>query len=241
MCAAYAPEVQAEDGATYNIAAALRRGRQLKCKMCKQNGAAVGCFIESCPATYHLQCAIKSGWSFQSWRTRNFFCPRHRLDEAKVQALLHPEEGASAADAAGQEAATAPSGELYCVCRQPDLGGEYFVGCSTCDWWYHPDCVGLSAADADRMTADGSLDTWRCPRCLGAAPAPLPGSKAATLGVSIAAPSVRLSLKAGGDAAAAGKLVGGKRQTPDEASTEAERGGPAHKRLRLTVKGAEDE
>ena len=32
---------------------------------------------------------------------------------------------------------------LYCLCRQPEVGGESMVQCDKCDEWYHNDCVSI--------------------------------------------------------------------------------------------------
>jgi len=36
---------------------ALRRGRMLRCKVCNERGATLGCLKRTCRASYHLSCA----------------------------------------------------------------------------------------------------------------------------------------------------------------------------------------
>lgn len=36
---------------------ALRRGRMLRCKVCNERGATLGCLKKTCRASYHLSCA----------------------------------------------------------------------------------------------------------------------------------------------------------------------------------------
>ena len=48
------------DGKPENVGAAVRRGRQLKCKDCGDKGATLGCHVRSCHASWHLPCARAS-------------------------------------------------------------------------------------------------------------------------------------------------------------------------------------
>jgi hypothetical protein len=50
--------------------------------------------------------------------------------------------------------------ELYCVCQTPYEG--FYLGCEACQGWFHPRCVGLSAAAAKRFDADA---VFLCPDC----------------------------------------------------------------------------
>ena len=102
------------------------------------------------------------------------------------------EPGKAGRHAAAAAAATATAGgeedeALACVCRQADEGGEFYIGCNGCEDWYHPDCVGLPAAatqkEAESKKKSAMLEAWLCPACTGEPKQPLPGSKAAALGV----------------------------------------------------------
>ena len=63
----------------------------------------------------------------------------------------------------------APNEELYCVCRQPartDIE-ELYIGCSRCDGWFHPACVGMGEQEARELST--SNDEWYCAECSGVA------------------------------------------------------------------------
>jgi hypothetical protein len=69
--------------------------------------------------------------------------------------------------------------KLYCLCAQPDSEeGDFYLGCETCDGWYHPSCIGMSEEAAQARSEKGRLDHWRCPACTHVAVRPLAGIKA---------------------------------------------------------------
>ncbi|KAI9466473.1 hypothetical protein BX667DRAFT_485138 [Coemansia mojavensis] len=75
-CARYSPEVLVSDsGKWFNVAAALRRGRTIKCAICKRRGATVGCFHGRCQKSYHVMCTQKPKEFFEQGFT--YWCPRH--------------------------------------------------------------------------------------------------------------------------------------------------------------------
>ncbi|TPX70142.1 hypothetical protein SpCBS45565_g01901 [Spizellomyces sp. 'palustris'] len=50
--------------------------------------------------------------------------------------------------------------EVFCVCREPHREDDGdMIGCDDCGGWYHFKCVGLTAADAEKM------ETYTCPMC----------------------------------------------------------------------------
>ncbi|KAJ1797230.1 hypothetical protein LPJ59_003269 [Coemansia sp. RSA 2399] len=101
-CAKYSPEVLvSESGQWYNIAAALRRARTIKCAVCRKRGAAVGCFHDRCQKSYHVGCTGKPKAFFESGRT--FWCPKHI---AAAMGLLGP--GASG----GSNTSARPNGAV---------------------------------------------------------------------------------------------------------------------------------
>ncbi|XGW10510.1 hypothetical protein V3C99_012196, partial [Haemonchus contortus] len=48
---------------------------------------------------------------------------------------------------------------LYCTCRTPYNDNEFYVGCESCEGWYHPKCVGITKEEAEAM------DEYVCPSC----------------------------------------------------------------------------
>ncbi|PNW85170.1 hypothetical protein CHLRE_03g174600v5 [Chlamydomonas reinhardtii] len=79
QCAVWCPEVVEDPfhpGYLHHMGPAVRRGRQLRCHVCKNRGATVGCFQEGCPSVYHLTCAVKAGCAFNE-ETQEVWCPAH--------------------------------------------------------------------------------------------------------------------------------------------------------------------
>ncbi|KAK9890198.1 hypothetical protein WA026_010309 [Henosepilachna vigintioctopunctata] len=77
-CALWSSEVYEEiDGSLQNVHSALLRGRSIKCAVCKQKGASVGCCLKGCYETYHFICARKSNCIFLHDKT--VFCASHQL------------------------------------------------------------------------------------------------------------------------------------------------------------------
>mmetsp|Transcript_7037 Transcript_7037/g.13139 ORF Transcript_7037/g.13139 Transcript_7037/m.13139 type:complete len:931 (-) Transcript_7037:100-2892(-) len=56
-CAEYSPLVHELDGKVVNIEKEARRGRLLKCVVCGDPGASIGCTVKSCKKTFHFPCA----------------------------------------------------------------------------------------------------------------------------------------------------------------------------------------
>ncbi|KAJ2900374.1 hypothetical protein IWW38_000541 [Coemansia aciculifera] len=83
-CARYSPEVLATagggggGGGWFNVAAALRRARTIKCAACRRRGATVGCFHERCQRSYHVPCTGQTRDQLAQGLT--FWCDRHRGD-----------------------------------------------------------------------------------------------------------------------------------------------------------------
>ncbi|XP_071791651.1 uncharacterized protein [Asterias amurensis] len=48
--------------------------------------------------------------------------------------------------------------KLFCICKTPDDGG-FYLGCDSCQGWFHPVCVGVAQQDAKK---DGA---WHCHAC----------------------------------------------------------------------------
>eukprot|EP00300_Choanocystis_sp_HF-7_P001649 c11331_g1_i1.p1 GENE.c11331_g1_i1~~c11331_g1_i1.p1 ORF type:complete len:523 (+),score=115.50 c11331_g1_i1:1-1569(+) len=79
QCASCSPEVGNDDGRWYNVAVAVRRGRDLTCQVCKQKGATIGCFHPRCETCLHFRCCISTGWNFDDPKQgKIFYCRDHR-------------------------------------------------------------------------------------------------------------------------------------------------------------------
>jgi len=78
QCGLWAPEVaEDENHNLVNLAGALRRGRALRCRQCRQRGATIGCFHRGCQHVYHLPCAVAAD-CYLDGRTFSLWCPMHR-------------------------------------------------------------------------------------------------------------------------------------------------------------------
>ena len=51
--------------------------RLLHCKYCKKRGAAVGCSVRSCRATYHYPCGVENKCFYRFTGSFESFCPDH--------------------------------------------------------------------------------------------------------------------------------------------------------------------
>ncbi|CEJ00195.1 hypothetical protein RMCBS344292_14260 [Rhizopus microsporus] len=75
-CARYSPEVFCTpEGKWYNVTLALRRGRGMRCYVCKEKGATIGCFESKCSKSFHLPCSQKPVSYFKSGVI--FWCSVH--------------------------------------------------------------------------------------------------------------------------------------------------------------------
>lgn len=48
---------------------------------------------------------------------------------------------------------------VFCVCSEPYNPDRLMVECARCDDWFHPECVGETAAKVAK------LKYWTCPEC----------------------------------------------------------------------------
>ena len=53
------------DDQLHCVADAVRRGRMLRCKVCGEKGATMGCVLKTCKKSFHLPCARASGCALQ--------------------------------------------------------------------------------------------------------------------------------------------------------------------------------
>lgn len=76
-----------EDGGIERASEAVRRGRMIKCKLCGEKGATLGCHKRSCRASFHLPCAREHGCLLQVKLCSLF--GRKQLGMLKDFLLLH--------------------------------------------------------------------------------------------------------------------------------------------------------
>lgn len=48
---------------------------------------------------------------------------------------------------------------LYCLCKKPYDDTKFYVGCDSCQGWFHPECVGTTRELAEAMAE------YNCPEC----------------------------------------------------------------------------
>jgi hypothetical protein len=84
-CAKFSPEVlhfEGEISRWFNVAEAVRRGRNLQCAGCRGRGATIGCFEPKCPKSYHLECTMKPLKKFEDGLI--FWCTTHEVKYSNV-------------------------------------------------------------------------------------------------------------------------------------------------------------
>ncbi|KAJ2746554.1 hypothetical protein GGI20_001265 [Coemansia sp. BCRC 34301] len=92
LCARHSPEVLVtEGGIWYNVAAALKRARTIKCAGCRKRGATVGCFHERCQRSYHVPCTGMTRAELS--RGMLFWCSRHRGSAGGAEAVVTVDDG----------------------------------------------------------------------------------------------------------------------------------------------------
>lgn len=78
-CALWSSDVFEEiDGSLQNVQLALSRGKLVRCVVCNEKGASVGCCYRNCVKTYHFQCARKILCVFNENKT--VYCNNHASD-----------------------------------------------------------------------------------------------------------------------------------------------------------------
>jgi hypothetical protein len=50
------------------------------------------------------------------------------------------------------------------VCQKPYEG--FYLGCESCEGWFHPPCIGLSETEANRFDTNPDA-VFLCPECSG--------------------------------------------------------------------------
>ncbi|KAJ2458572.1 hypothetical protein GGF42_001992, partial [Coemansia sp. RSA 2424] len=128
-CARHSPEVLATaTGAWYNVAAALRRARTIKCARCRKRGASVGCLHERCQRSYHVPCTGMT--RAQLDRGMTFWCPRHCAAADGGEVAPAPEPGTPLCACCARRL---DRDLLWMVCAEcPPKDAQGFCVCLTC-------------------------------------------------------------------------------------------------------------
>lgn len=50
--------------------------------------------------------------------------------------------------------------ELFCLCRRPYDESQFYIGCESCQDWFHGRCVGVLPMEAE------SIEEYVCPNCM---------------------------------------------------------------------------
>ncbi|KAK1260779.1 hypothetical protein QJS04_geneDACA002321 [Acorus gramineus] len=76
-CVDWAPQVYFEGEIVKNLDAEISRASKIKCSVCGKKGAALGCFVKSCPKSFHVPCAVaipECRWDCDEFLV---LCPNH--------------------------------------------------------------------------------------------------------------------------------------------------------------------
>ncbi|KAG8236143.1 hypothetical protein J437_LFUL001592 [Ladona fulva] len=82
-CALWSAEVYEEKGGLLmKVREAVNRGRRVRCALCRETGATLGCCLRGCPDSFHLGCAFRSGCLLLE--DKSVYCRNHiPADKAK--------------------------------------------------------------------------------------------------------------------------------------------------------------
>lgn len=75
-CALWSAEVYEEQsGMMYDVHSAISRGSRVRCDVCHELGATIGCCACRCSRSFHFLCALSAECVFLA--NKNLFCPEH--------------------------------------------------------------------------------------------------------------------------------------------------------------------
>ncbi|KAI3748060.1 hypothetical protein L6452_10893 [Arctium lappa] len=76
-CYTWAPRIFFKNGIIQNLESEVARANKLKCSSCGKKGAVLGCYMKSCPRSYHVPCAYDDydcRWDCVEYL---LLCPKH--------------------------------------------------------------------------------------------------------------------------------------------------------------------
>jgi len=133
-----------------------RRGQRLKCTVCNQKYATVGCAHKSCRKTFHLPCAVRSKALLQYCDQFSLYCHEHRLKQRPFAKMTSPKKSGSEEPKMVNPKWSPTCGICYDDITTPtdDLA---VVWSPCCEKWFHKPCV--------QRFADTSGYFFKCPLC----------------------------------------------------------------------------
>jgi len=126
-----------------------RRGQRLKCTICTQKYATVGCAAKSCRKTFHLTCAVRSKALLQYCGQFSLYCHEHRLKQRPFAKMAKRNEGED-------DQTSFSCGICYDDIATP-LDDLAVIWSPCCEKWFHKGCV--------QHFADTSGYFFKCPLC----------------------------------------------------------------------------
>ncbi|MES1915888.1 MAG: hypothetical protein MHM6MM_007772 [Cercozoa sp. M6MM] len=90
-CATWAPQVyfHKRHRALIGVAQELTRASQLFCSFCRRQGAALGCQIKDCNASFHVRCARRAG-CYLDPRKSTLLCVEHTVSHMVLPLVYDP-------------------------------------------------------------------------------------------------------------------------------------------------------
>jgi hypothetical protein len=156
QCALFSAEVHGErEGDLYNVLAAVKRGRSLKCAACGERGATVGCGEKRCSKSFHLRCAAAHGL-LQGETT--FHCRKHASWPDAVQCdRCFKWRAWKTVDPTTGRPAPLPEGDWFCELNQDTT-------CNSCE--VKASIPSPEAVEPDKRGDAVAIEGQKCAFCL---------------------------------------------------------------------------
>jgi len=131
LCAIWTPDVYLDDTNRFkDLKKALKRCKKLRCSLCADFGAGLGCLNKECKQTYHFLCAKESNCLFVGSKFI-IYCPDHRITDATPEDRQEGEDD-------DQEDPTLLN--YFCSICKSGLDENLILICDNCDKAFHTNC-----------------------------------------------------------------------------------------------------